>query len=375
MPSLLWTMISLGCVGSFDRMEEWEQEAWLSTSSELIEADAVELRRLEDFLVPQTWYADNISAKLVSECLAGEDVRAYIPSTFAVMELHTDSINVGEVQATWLESGAAPSYDQSNGRIISLYEALLALRGQSRLLSGACFPPTEGRLLVVFPAEVPAALAWQALSTASDAGFDEIYLMVSDPAAELKAQTTPPRPPFKPGTQSIPERAKALDVDALARARAQLATGSLVSEQGRVCQESARLTFGAPSAVVTLERLDGSGQLVDQEAVLKTELGDALGDAMDTVWVAPQKESRMGDVVEVLSTLNEQGQSPAMQVLAAEEVDFLSWSGGNQVVEVDPYWSATATYDSRSSDQWVSLIPLEFARRNHGPCVDPRASE
>ncbi len=375
MPSLLWPLLSLGCIDSFDHMDEWEQEAWLSTSSELIEAKAVDVRRLEDFLVPQTWYADNVSGSTVNKCLAGEDVRAYIPSTYAVMEIDNNAIKVGDVQATWLENGAAPTYDQSNGRITSLYEALLGLRGQARLLSGACFPPTEGRLLVILPKEVPAPLAWQALSTASDAGFDEIYLMVSDPVAELKAQSTPPRPPFKPGTQAIPERPEALGADALELAREQLAAGSLVSEQGRVCQDSARVTFGAPSAVVTVERLDGNGALVSRDVTLKTTMDALMDEEMESVWVAPQKQSQAGQLVEVLSALESEGLNPAMQVIAAESVDFMTWTGGSQVIEVDPYWSPTGSYDSRSSEQWVSVIPLEFGRRNNGVCVDPRQGQ
>jgi hypothetical protein len=377
MPSLLWTLISLGCVDGFGQAPDKPEkiEYWLSTSSELIEADAVELRLLEDFLVPQVGFANDISASRMSQCLAGEDVRAHIPSSYAAMEVTSETIQVGDVQATWLENGGVPEYDQSNGRIISLYKELLTLRSQARLLSGACFPATEGRLLVVLPAEVPAPLAWQALGTAWDAGFEEIYLMVSDPAAELKADTTPPRPRFKPDTQRIPERDLALDLDALAQARAQLAAGSLVGEQVRGCQDSVRLTFGAPSAVVSVERLDSSGQRVDQGVVLKGGLGAALGKAYETVWVAPQKESRAADLVEVLAALYDQGQVPAMQLLTAEEVDFLTLSSGGPVVQVSPFWSANSDYDSYFSDQWVSLIPLEFGKRNHGPCVDPSARE
>lgn len=371
MPSLLWTLTSLGCLSSFATEERWEQEAWMSTSSELIEAEAVDLRLLEDFLVPQPWYADNTSPGVVNDCLAGEDVRAYIPSSYAVMEIDGSAIKVGDVQATWLESGGAPSYDQANGRINSLYEALMTLRGQARLLSGACFPPAEGRLLVVLSKEVPAPLAWQALSTASDAGFDEIYLMVSDPAAELRAQSSPPRPPFKPGTQAIPVRAAALDAQALVTARSQLAAGGLVSEQGRICQESARLSFGAPSSVLTLERLDGNGVLVSRDVMPKSAVGGALGEELESVWIAPQKDSVTGELVALLSELESEGLNPAMQVIAAESVDFMTWSGGSEVVQVNPYWSAGTAYDSRSSEQWVSVIPLRILRRNNGICVDP----
>ncbi len=372
MPGIFWTFISLGCIDGFGQgpvMPE-ENEYWLSVSSKPIEADAVEVRLLEDFLVPQLGFAEEISDSRMRQCLAGEDVRAHIPSTYSVMEVTSEYIQVGDVQAVWLESDGVSTYDQSNGRIISLYEELLTLRSQARMLSGACFPATDGRLLVVFPAEAPAPLVWQALGTAWEAGFEEIYLLVSDPVAERKAQTTPPRPPFKPDAQRIPERAQALDLERLAQARAQLAAGRLVGEQVRFCQDSVRLTFGAPSAGVSVQRLDSSGKREDQGAVLKTGLGAALGKTYETVWVAPQKESRTADFVEVLSALYDQGQVPAMQPLIAEEVDFLTLSAGSPVVHT-PYWSAKADYDSYLSNQWVSLIPLKFGKRHDGSCVDP----
>ena len=149
-----------------------------------------------------------------------------------------------------------------------------------------------------------------------------------------------------------------------------LEKGRLVGEQVRFCQDSVRLTFGAPSAGVSVQRLDSSGKREDQGAVLKTGLGAALGKTYETVWVAPQKESRTADFVEVLSALYDQGQVPAMQPLIAEEVDFLTLSAGSPVVHT-PYWSAKADYDSYLSNQWVSLIPLKFGKRHDGSCVDP----
>lgn len=370
MVSSAWILLGMGCMDAIMAPEEWEQEAWLSTSSELIEAPAQDVRRLEDFLVPQPWYADSVSASTVSKCLAGEDVRAYIASSYAVMEIETGAIKVGDQQATWLEDGAAPTYDQANGRILSLYEALLNLRGQSRLLSGACFPPTEGKLLVVLPAQVPAPLAWQALSTAVDAGFDEIYLMVSDPVAELSAESAPPRPRFKPGTLVAPVRGPALSPKALADARAQLAAGRLVDEKGEGCKPSARVDLPQAGGTLTLTTLDGPGGSQTAQQVALSTLKATLGQGVEELWLVPQKDSKAGEMVALLTALDTQELPAKMQVLAAEDVDFMTWKGGSQVIDIDPYWSAHSDYESRSSETWVSVIPLEMSRRNSGPCVE-----
>jgi hypothetical protein len=356
-------LVLMSCVGWLEPdYDDYYSMTWLNTAVQWPTAASTDVVRAEDFLIPYEWYADSTDANTLSRCLSGEDVRDEIPSHYAHMEIEWSSIKVGDMSVTWLESGAVPSYDMRGDTIGTLYDGLMTMRREAQMLSGACFPLWEGKLLVTAAPEVPAELLMQAMATADAVGFSQMYFAVQDPSAVSAAQKSPPRPPFSPSApppRSVPEP---LPPSQVADGRLRLQQGLYLIDKDRQCKDRGWLDLSGGAMILrTEENLGGAlqdgWQSVPSTLDLGTTLAPVLGAGDIEFWISHPSSGTTEDLLEVASVVARETEEPALFVPSG-----VAYSGT---------WTATNDWRSLEHDEWIAVIPMHVGGTPPArPCID-----
>lgn len=359
----------LGCFGMGPGLvgmpERYEQLAWLSRNVPLVSVEGAEVMRLEEFLVPQLWYADSVDPSTVQECFEGERVHEYIPSTYAHVEIAWDAIRVAD-EYTVSMSGKPDDYEWNGARIESLYVRLLELKSQTRLLSTACFPDVGDKLLVSVDPAAPAPLVWAVLESARQAGFRDFYLAVDDPVAKADAERHPAYPRFEPGAGKARERPPALSAEELAEARDQLARGLRVNSEQGSCRDRARLQIEPSGFRLSQEPVHTTARWEEQAPSLEG-LKDGVPGEVSAVFLSPQEEATATQFLQAAANLHSAGETLALSPLGEANVGFL-WGGTQPRI---PVWTGSNSYESLEAEAWQPVIHLTMPlRASSVPCVD-----